>query len=264
MMLVWYWREDKEILNLGEHIAPIICDHFGYNWKEYNKRKKCCGKRDRDVMLIIGSELHKHKMEMFRKDGIKTVHVMGQGRGHGDVFDKDKYDVRFHLVRGGLTAQDYDVDCPQGDPGFIMPMVMPMERVVEHPVTYVPHNSNLKGAESRLEELRAKEVVSVWVEKGEFRPALQRIINSDFVLTNSLHCMILCLVYKVPFAVSLLEGENLSFPRKWEDVCMWLGIDFVKVKDYQEGFYWWNSTIKGVDLPDVQHIYDIFKNFNNG
>ena len=52
MMLVWYWREDKQLLNLGEHIAPIICDHFGYNWKEYNRKGMIFPPHNKDCALF--------------------------------------------------------------------------------------------------------------------------------------------------------------------------------------------------------------------
>jgi hypothetical protein len=251
-MLVWYWKEDKQILNLGEHITPIICDWFGLRYKNYSDKEDA----DMQVLLIIGSELHEHKMETFKNDGIKIVHIWGQGRGHGKVFDMDNYDVRCYLVRGEQTRDEYGLDCPVGDPGFIMPKIFPFKHKPLFGVTYAPHHSNRKNVASKLGALECKDWFDVMIHRDIFYERLKRLLCSEFVLTNSLHTMIICRAYGVPFAMSLLDGENLSFPPKWTDVCGWLGIEFELVKNYTQGYQWWHENIKGKRLRNVQPIID--------
>jgi hypothetical protein len=96
------------------------------------------------------------------------------------------------------------------------------------------------------------------IERGFFEERMERLVKSEFVLTNSLHVTIICLAYKVPFAVSLLDGENFSFPPKWDDVFEWVGISFEKVKNYEQGLKWWNENVKGKRLPSARKILKTF------
>lgn len=80
-------------------------------------------------------------------------------------------------------------------------------------------------------------------------------------MTNSLHCLILCIAYKVPCAVIIRENEKLNMPDKWLDVFSTLNTDFVTVKSMTEGQQWWKKHGQYIRPPkDVECAYELSKN----
>src|SRR6056297_742572 len=112
---LWFWRHEKNVWNLGEHFAPELMKFWGFDFD--------VGIGDHTV-LVIGSELHKHKIDDLISKGAKHIYVIGQGKGHGKWFDIGKYPVHFHLVRGNNTCAELGIEnVPTGDPGFLMPKI---------------------------------------------------------------------------------------------------------------------------------------------
>jgi len=253
-MRVWYWLHKENIINFGEHITGFILDYFGVKWTDFSKS-------DSDTcLLIIGSELHKSKMNELRNAGIKKVHIWGQGRGHDNVFDKSEYDVEFHLVRGDRTKTDYDLPntVPTGDPAFILPLIFPIDADKSFGITYAPHMQNRKDIIAKKKQMGFDDYFDVMFQKGIFPDRLKRLVKSEFVLTNSLHVTIVCLAYNVPFSVCLREDENFVMPDKWKDVFEWCGLNFEIVHNYKQGLKWWKKEVKGKELPDAKKILDSF------
>ena len=188
--------------------------------------------------------------------GIEKFHIWGQGKGHGEHFWYKNFDINFYLIRGETTRKALDLpdDIPTGDPGFIMPELLPIKPDKSFGITYAPHNQNRKHHPAKCYKMGCDDYFDVMIHRAFFVDRLKRLIRSKFVLTNSLHVAILCRAYNVPFAVSLLDGEKFSFPTKWDDIFDWLGVELEIVKDYKSGLKWWNKNIKGTDLPDTKHI----------
>lgn len=255
-MLAWYWRENERILNFGEHITPYILNYFGVNWKNYSEKTP----QDTECILIIGSELHLATIENLKKSGIKKFHIWGQGKGTGQTFDYRNYDINFYLVRGETTKQELKLpqNIPTGDPGFVMPLVCPIERQISKQIIYAPHHSNRNNLNTKKQILQYTDYFDVMIPRDKFIEKLHQLVNSEFVITNSLHISIICIAYGVPFCVCLLKGEKYNYPTKWIDVFDWIGIKLKLCASKEEGINWWNTEVKNHPIPNAQHILNTF------
>jgi hypothetical protein len=246
-MVAWWWLKHEKIWNFGEHIAPIILKHFNIPLEDEGD----------ELILIIGSELCKEKMDTFIEKGFNKIHVIGLGFGHGSVFFTEKYpQVEIHHVRGKLSSLMYSCES-MGDPAFILPDILPLKRKGGGGVVYAPHMQNRSPlhAENRskltidekCELLGADSWFDVMFEHSEFENKLQALIDSDFVFTNSLHCAIICIAYDVPFCISRLKDEAFSFPPKWVDVF----VSFEICNDIKKGKKWHKKFRKSFVKPQI-------------
>ena len=107
-----------------------------------------------------------------------------------------------------------------------MPYICPAKRKNEYGILYAPHNQNRNNLIEKSKLLGFTDYFDEMITRPFLVDRLTRLINAEFVITNSLHVSIICLAYGVPFCVSVLEGEHFSFPPKWHDVFNWAGIKF--------------------------------------
>jgi len=256
-MLAWYWREELEVLNFGEHITPYILNYYGLKWKKFSDRSDS----DDKCIMMIGSELHYNKMEWLKTAGMKEIHVWGQGKGTGEKFDPKKYNVKFHLIRGETTRKDLDLDSsiPTGDPGFVMPLISDIKRNNIKDTIYMPHWQHRKNIKEKQKLWSFSKYIDIMMSKENFLPVLDQLVNAQFVMTTSLHVSIICLAYKVPFCVIKTKEEKLSYyPNKWNDVFDWVGVKMKVCNNLVEGVGWWRENVKDHEIPDPKNILDTF------
>ncbi|MFC2016511.1 polysaccharide pyruvyl transferase family protein [Chloroflexota bacterium] len=261
-ILVWYYLNGEKVLNLGEHFTEILVHEFGYKTRCYSdaESKNELGKYD-SCLMIIGSELHKRKIDSLK---VPKVLVWGQGKGRvGKGFDFDIHNppysdkVKIYAVRGSYTIRQLklDPDTPRGDPGFLMPLFFPIKKEKsQHKIVYVPHfNCKPKNIEKELEIIGAEKYINVMISKDEFWKRLKEIVSAKFVLTSSLHTSIIAHAYGVPWALQLAEGKKLDKPEKWRDLFEFLGIydEFKIVKNYDEGLKWWKGIHSKAKIPSL-------------
>ena len=108
----------------------------------------------------------------------------------------------------------------------------------------------------------ADEYFDIKIPNNRFESALKEIISYKFVLTNSLHGVIICQAYNIPYAISLLPGEKLDARDKWDDLAGWLGIKdkLIFVKNYKEGLKWWKDVGSKVKVSEdsLDKLMDCF------
>jgi coenzyme F420-reducing hydrogenase beta subunit len=243
--IVWYWREEKREVNYGDYITEVLLRGFGHKPVAYSLAKDL-GLRLDSCLLVIGSELHRQMIDHLR---VSTVHVWGQGKGHGDPFDMQQEPycskVRIHAVRGPHTLKqlNLDEDMPMGDPGLLLPLVMRIKKDPgQHKVSYIPHWSNRYSAREKLPEIGAERVVDVMCQRRGFKAKVTEVVSSSFVLTNSLHTAIVCEAYGTPWALCLPAGHELNFPDKWRDWFEYLGVADYAAQGYKDGLEWWQRN----------------------
>jgi len=264
-ILVWYWRSGEKYINFGEHIVEILIKEFGYNPRAYSDaQKKNELKNYNSCLIIIGSELHKDKIDWF---DVPKVVVWGQGKGQGDFFDinDEKYSkkVSIFAVRGPNTIRQLKLrsDIPTGDPGFLLSLLFPIKKdESKHKIVYIPHHTNRKNIQKRLKSIGAEKYINIMFKKENFFETLTEIVSSRFVLTNSLHIVIAAQSYHVPWALCLAEGESLNMPDKWKDIFEYLGIlnNFKIVKNYEEGIKWWKEVGVNAKVPSLLPLIKSF------
>ncbi len=257
-VLIWYWRDERAFINLGDYISEILVRMFGYRAINYSNASvlgllptfKYC-------LMIIGSELHKEKVDELT---VPELYVWGQGKGHGKSLDleikpySDK--VEIFAVRGPYTRQHLGLDMklPLGDPGLLLPFFFIIRRrpSLAH-ISYVPHWTNRSGMNSKSVAIGAEKTIDILCRRSRFWSTCRAIVSSRFVLTNSLHAAVLCHAYGTPWALCLADGDELNFPDKWRDFYELIGIAELPcaVRNYQEGSQWWEqfgSHARTVDL----------------
>lgn len=264
-VLVWYWREERRKINLGDYITVVLLKHFGYKIVEYHNTSLLnITHKFAFCLLVIGSELHK---EMLDSLNVPQVFVWGQGKGHGEYFDikSEPYanKVKIFAVRGPHTIRQLDLNknIPTGDPALLMPLFFKIDKdPAQHKITYIPHHSNRKGWNEKLEQIGAERYVDIMCSRRRFWSRLRDIISSKFVLTNTLHTAILCQAYGVPWALCLAEKDELNFPHKWVDFFEFIGIpgEDNAVKNYAEGLRWWEAVGSKTEIRDLKPLLDSF------
>jgi len=254
-----YWLGEKDVLNLGEHFVELLAAAGGLGVCPAAKSEG----RHKDVWMIIGSSLNRETLDRLLGKFERVV-VWGAGNGCGIPMaanlTQEPYASRVvvRAVRGPLTVAHSRLPAStvQGDPGFLMPRFYPPKRAVppgEGETLYVPHWSNRKDAEHKRQVLGCSAWMDVMMPRDAVGAAMQRLVDADFVLTNSLHCWIFCAAYGVPHAFALPDGEQWNMPLKWADVWQWLGqvnmpVPMSKLSEARE---WWDGEGRWIQTPDL-------------
>lgn len=254
MLALWY----AQTLNFGEHIGSHILNYLNISWVNYyasNEPSEC--------ILIIGSELNKRHIEYLfnKRKNINRIIVWGQGRTDGEYFDcKKNNNIDICLVRGSVTRDFLNLpsETPIGDPGFVLPKIYPIKKNTTDRVLYMPHFNNKGRLEEKKQHLKYTEYMDIFIDKNKFVSTLETIVNSEFVITSSLHVSITCLAYKVPFMIYVDDKEELNRPEKWRDVFEDINIEYKICKTLEHGKIWWDENVKGKKIPSPDEILDTF------
>lgn len=239
-----YWRAGCKTLNYGEALAVLIVHKLGY--EPIDKGKGRC-------LLSIGSELHAGTISKVRKEYGEPV-IWGYGYSAGDAPDLNGLDVR--AVRGPLTSRTLKLPSgtPQGDPAFLLPRLIPERHRGGDGIIVVPHWSN--------RDIRAwpeYPQLDIEITYDDVMSFIRSLLSADFVLTNSLHVVITCLAYRIPFAPVQRDGEIFNKPLKWSDTFEWAGIPLARPwpTTIDEAIIWY-SRARDYDLPDVDDLLNAF------
>ncbi len=255
-----YWRGEQDVLNLGEHFVEWLAAAMSMRVCPVLKNNG----RHKSVWMIIGSSLHREQLDKLFCQ-FERVIVWGAGNGCGIPMaanlTQEPYASRVTVraVRGPLTVAHSRLPAStvQGDPGFLMPHFYPQGRAASEGETlYVPHWSNREDAERKRQVLGVDGWMDVMMPRDAAGAAMQRLLDAEFVLTNSLHCWIFCAAYGVPHAFALPDGEQWNMPLKWADVWQWLGqvnmpVPMSKLSEARE---WWAAEGRWIQIPDLEPL----------
>ncbi|HWG42395.1 MAG TPA: Coenzyme F420 hydrogenase/dehydrogenase, beta subunit C-terminal domain [Gemmataceae bacterium] len=261
-LLSAYWRDHAEVVNFGDYITEILIHHFGYEFVSFTQAASQVRlERFGPTLLIIGSLLDGFWPRRIR--GPKIIWGCGS---HGDpnfipLLSQERF--YFCAVRGPATARECGLPAsmPLGDPGFTLPLFFPVNKKEEYnKVIYVPHWENMATGPGDAEKVKADLFVSVMTKREDWWDRLTRIVSAKFVLTNSLHTMIVAQAYGVPWALTLPPNAKLNMPRKWEDVFEYLSIAgrVRAVQNYHEGLLWWDSVGRHARVRDLKPMLKAF------
>ncbi|MHA2315637.1 MAG: polysaccharide pyruvyl transferase family protein [Candidatus Hermodarchaeia archaeon] len=264
-VLIWHWREERKRINFGDYIAEVLVKKFGYKTVNYCNASLLNILSIYDFcLLIIGSELHKEKVDSLK---VPEIYVWGQGKGHGEFFDirSEPYakKVKIFAVRGPRTIRQLKLDegTPLGDPALLMPVFFRIRRnPSQYRITYIPHWTNRGGWDMKRGKLGAERFVDIMCTRRRFLSKLREIVSSKFVLTNSFHTAVISHAYGTPWALCLADGDQLNFPDKWRDFFEFLGIKNrpVAVRNYAEGLQWWDDVGSKAKTIDLLPLLDSF------
>lgn len=268
-ILVSYWRNGEDILNLGEHFTELLVNEFGYKTRCYSEALSKNEVSNYDsCLLVIGSRLHKRYINSLK---VKNLLVWGKGKGKsGPEFEFNinsepyKSKIKIFAVRGPHTIRQLNLNpnTPQGDPGFLMSLVFPIEKdPLKNNIIYIPHHSLDKNiAITETKNIGADKLIDIMIHKKDFWQKLREIISARFILTSSLHVAITAQSYGIPWAIHLAKGEKLNMPEKWRDVFEYLGMypEFKTVENYNEGLMWWKDIGSKGEIPNLLPLIKSF------
>ncbi len=198
---VYYWREPNWT-NFGDFLSVKMVERMtGQNIQIYSKKSNA-GQRK---LLAIGSILY------FAADNDV---VWGSGI-NGKTLKKSDYsfktlDVR--AIRGPLSKhflqKTMNIDCPDvyGDPALLFPYIFPEFKKKENP-TYpyiiIPHYSEMKF----FPKIKYPNVV---YPTEPWDVVIEKILDSKFVISSSLHGIIIAEAYGIPARLlRITENEKI-------------------------------------------------------
>lgn len=178
---IYYWGQDSQRVNFGDYIAELIVREFGYLPVEYNRTKH------QYALYIIGSHPYKRKF---------PLKIWGAG------CDSMRPNLEFlkssdiYALRGAFSASKYEKNVPLGDPAFLLPRLFPLIKQTGDYDLYIPHNiqRNVPGPPHAV-------FVDIMVQRKDWFAFLLQIVNARHVYTSSLHVVITCKAYRVPYTI---------------------------------------------------------------
>lgn len=187
----------KKSENLGDYLAVII---FSYLMSVYGIEKNVCnGKKH---LYTVGSIIFM---------GLQDAVIWGSGLLHEDNlpilvtnknFSRYKINLDIRAVRGPKTREvlcKYGYDCPEiyGDPAILMPLIYNPEYEKVYDYTVIHHMSSKD----------ARDGVSILTT--DYKAFIDRIVQSKFIISGSLHGIIIAEAYGVP-AILLKDRSNID------------------------------------------------------
>lgn len=199
---LYYWHEKwqgNNFVNFGDILSLKLVERIvGGDVEVVTKPRSFKGKK----LLAIGSILY-----------FASQNDVLWGTGfNGKVLDISKYNFRnldVRAVRGPLTRQflqeQFNIECPEiyGDPALLCPYFFPEFQRSEYPTNdyiIIPHYSE-QAMFPKDEQGRIVYSTDPWDE------VIQKIVDSQFVISSSLHGVVVAEAYGIP-ARMLRVSEN--------------------------------------------------------
>ena len=210
---LFYWQEQK--VNFGDELSRVLVERIvGSSVRCYNKRSK---KQDKKL-LAVGSILY------FANEGDL---IWGSGV-HGKTYDKKYYDFH-HLdvraVRGPITRkflqEQLGIACPEvyGDPALLFPYFFPEFKRKKNPsidVLIIPHYAD-------EQYFPKSDYENVVYTSEPWQEIIRKILDSKFVVSSTLHGLILAESYGIPARVLHVSDSPHNLVLKYQDYFLGTG-----------------------------------------
>ncbi len=210
MTIKLYWhrgagRNDAGKRNFGDYLSPLIVEAVSGQPVSYAPLKTA-------EMMAIGTILaNEHKAKRFGFN--RRIHIWGSGCGQpGEQFSARHY---YHAVRGRETLQRIDGQpgVPAfGDPGLLAEMLVERPTQKRFKIGFVAHYVDQGRMEAKA--FAAQDGVHSINVFDDPLEVLRQIAACDFVVSSSLHGLVISDAYGVPnIRVRLSEGliDELKF-----------------------------------------------------
>lgn len=184
---VYYWRPQWTLAqNFGDHLSKMIVARM-LSEQELSLEEET----SRSYKLFaIGSVMH------FANDGNVIWGTGVNGCFGSEAHQFQSLDVR--AVRGKLTReflQERGIEVPEvyGDPALLLPHIFPnkFKRQSKSPYSIIPHHTEVES----LERNKVKNIIS---PMGSWNKIISQILEADFVISSSLHGIIVAEAYGIP------------------------------------------------------------------
>jgi hypothetical protein len=256
MSIKLYWcrgkgRRNASQQNFGDYLSPIIVEMLSGKKVSYSPVKSA-------DLIAIGSVLaREEKAKLF---GIKrTLDIWGTGAGYAD--EEFSAHHRYHAVRGAFTKNQIKYDggsnADLGDPGLLANLYVEKLKVKKWRVGIIPHyidqdNSALSQIHASLKGSR---IINVF---DEVETVLEDISQCEFVLSSSMHGLIVADSYGVPNRRLKLSDGVIS-NHKFKDYYSCFSMDEPEpftIQTLIENGIDFDSEIRGYSRSNISDVKD--------
>ncbi len=225
---VFWWEPKDGVPNAGDHLAKVIVEQMlALKDKEIDDKIS-----SKNKLLSIGSVIH------FARTGdcIWGTGVNGKLAAPKILFqDLDVMAVRGPLTRDYLKNRGISVPEIYGDPGLLLPLLFNKELLMNNidnsskrDFIIIPHmNEDFKIYDKYSEHLCSPRQCAISFTRD--------IVNSSFVISGSLHGLIIAEAYGIPAV--FLENNSGESRFKYDDYYFGSGRDtYPVVKNVSDAF----------------------------
>ncbi|WP_199635215.1 polysaccharide pyruvyl transferase family protein [Serratia sp. PAMC26656] len=214
---VFWWEPKDGIHNAGDHLAKVIVQQMlTLRDKEILDKES-----SKNKLLSIGSVMH------FANEGDCIWGTGVNGKISLDKLNFTNLDVR--AVRGPKTRkvlQDKGINVPEiyGDPALLLPSLFDKKILIDEnlktEILVIPHmNEDIRKYDKYSSVLCSPRQGALSFTR--------RIVNSSFVVSSSLHGVIIAEAYGIPAV--FLDGESGESMFKYDDYYNGTGRDYYPV-----------------------------------
>lgn len=215
---VFWWEPRDGTYNAGDHLAKIIVEQM-----LVLRNKEIIDKKDsKNKLLSIGSVMHFAKTG----DAIWGTGINGKVDESNLKFKTlDVRSVRGPLTRDFLMKRGLHVPEIYGDPGLLLPAFFSKDCLLNFndPVDdfiIIPHmNENFEGYKKYAKHIRTPKQGALTFTKD--------IVNSKFVISGSLHGLIIAEAYGIPAV--FLDNKSGEARFKYDDYYLGSGRDYYPI-----------------------------------
>lgn len=189
--LFWYRYEDSELQNFGDLVGiELLKKLSGITAKHINDRPSFISTKHIPHYLMVGSIL---------REARKSSIVWGSGIINTE-FGVDRR-AKYLAVRGPRSRKKIISQggvCPEvyGDPALLLPLFYSPTSKKTTKITIIPHYVDYERVLGEVSDHQEIDVIRMMTD--DFEKTLVNIISSKFIISSSLHGLILAVAYGIP------------------------------------------------------------------
>lgn len=245
-MIDYFPKELDAQQNFGDYLAELLKNLFIEDLDAAD-----------DVYYLVGSYICDYYVERARKlkKPDAKIHFWGCGwRGEPFKYLGDP-DIDIAGIRGPLSREmlNLPADTALGDPGLLMPLLIPKPEYRSGKVLLVPHfyEPELPEIMNNRAVIGFDDLMLPHIYRGvpQLEMLIREIATADFVMAGAMHAAIIAQAYDVPFC--FFKKEHLDVPFKWEDLAFSFGIRPYHFYTVEEGRAWYEAAAPHIKRPDM-------------
>ncbi|MBB6327947.1 hypothetical protein FHS59_003590 [Algoriphagus iocasae] len=257
--------------NFGDDLSPYIISKLSKEKVVYRKPfsfkrsfldflrffKKIFLEASFDKSLLMYSPFHKVIISIgsILEESTSNSVVWGSGLGSRNINIKGG---NFLAVRGPLSQQrlaelGFNVPTAIGDPAILLPLIYPSgERsiVKKFKIGIIPHKTDFHEVNEKAKNLNRSEILILNLGDVNLENAIDDIISCQYVLSSSLHGLIVAHSYNIP-AVRFRKGVLFGDGSKFLDYFLSVGISDYDPIDFQD-----------IDFSEIENIISAVNKFD--
>jgi len=224
----WYTGDGN---NFGDILGPTILHTL--------IQEKVLASLDEGSLVSIGSivNLNYPNPVKFWGSGIISKDI--------ELYSPERHE--YLAVRGPKTRQrliSLGIECPEvyGDPALLLPLIFDKEQFMKedkNKVALLPHWVDAETFLQQQEHFPESKFIDI---RGDANSIIKEVVNSELVITSTLHGLILCESYNIPCVYVKVGAKVMGGTFKYEDY----------FKSTNRDLYYLDYTEKEMDIKEIR------------